>query len=299
MSFDSHVEHKGLSGIAAIHIGLPKTGTSHLQSAIFGDLESIQLVRGWDTLRSLLNATSHCRVVLSDESIVGRPWGLGSIDRFRSGAEAVRRCFGDVPIVLSVREPRSLALSIYRQYIHEGGTGKIQDFLAIEPRPNAAQRDWLDPDSLCVMPKLEFLVENFSRTFVVDQAILRSDPERVCGEMVAWMGARMSSQRSSSPWSNEGVKTVRSAAALRTANRVGKMTHTQRWLHHPVAHRLGLSPRMLAQRWGQGLGGATLEVPEDYRALTIKLYETDWREACDFVDHCAQLSGRLLRQPAS
>lgn len=123
-----------------VHIGLPKTMTTTLQSAVFPVLDSDgalryhgsgsplnlalkRMLQGADDEDMIRRLVEECLTdaergmqLVSLESLVG-------VDpaKWEAAADRNLRCFGaDAKILITLREPKSLLRSLYQQRIHEG-----------------------------------------------------------------------------------------------------------------------------------------------------------------------------------
>ena len=108
-----------------LHIGLHKTATSYIQSHIFGKHPSITLIRGWFSHRQLMAADFSKNLVISDESISGRLFNGTYLEDFNTNMEKIKELYKEPRIIFGIRRHDSFLLSVYKQYLHEGGSGNI------------------------------------------------------------------------------------------------------------------------------------------------------------------------------
>jgi hypothetical protein len=120
------------------HIGLHKTGSTTLQRDFFANLPEVKLVRGFDSIRSLILPPPGCEasvLVLSDESISATPaWGsrCGGIDQFSSSLDTFHALFRPAGYIVAFRQHASWIRSMYCQYLHEGGVESFASFYRLE-----------------------------------------------------------------------------------------------------------------------------------------------------------------------
>jgi len=89
-----------------IHVGLHKTGTSWLQFEVFPRI---------------------AKTIISNELFSGRPFRMTIDDIIDTNerehyAQILKNTYGDVKILLGLREPETLIPSLYSQYLKGGGT---------------------------------------------------------------------------------------------------------------------------------------------------------------------------------
>ncbi|NOX09282.1 MAG: sulfotransferase [Gammaproteobacteria bacterium] len=167
-----------------IHIGYPKTATTWLQRCVFPELDGVSYLHfqderyGWlnelvqehdfsfnvDNLRDKFNNSvqglgKDNKYVISWESLAG--------DVFTAGANAeslsrrLKDVFPEASIIITIRNQLDMVESIYRQYIHEGGSLSINDFLDLaSPSPVRLAREHFFYDRI---------VDNYQTLFGVDR----------------------------------------------------------------------------------------------------------------------------------
>lgn len=136
-----------------IHIGYPKTATTWLQRHVFSQhpeitywtsLENMKWIRQLprlhdfdfhpDTYREeILSsiADNNKIIVVSLESLVGDPFAGGYNSRIN--ADRLHSLFPHAKIVITIRNQLTIIESLYKQYIHEGGSCSLDRFLRLEP----------------------------------------------------------------------------------------------------------------------------------------------------------------------
>jgi hypothetical protein len=139
-----------------IHIGYAKTGTTWLQSGLFGSNSfgfhpvggaaktfGARFVYGEpggprtpldfepDALRQayemLMTGQSGCPVI-SNEALLSHPFSAGI--QVRDICFKLKEVFPDARIVITLREQRSMIVSLYEHYLRKGGASSLQDFMA-------------------------------------------------------------------------------------------------------------------------------------------------------------------------
>ena len=140
-----------------IHVGYHKTGTTFLQTGLFGSAEA-GFASPWlqpDIRRDIVLCSDFewdapdCRKrfetelrnieqlgltpVMSDERLSGSPHA-GGFDSART-AHRLAEVFPDAKILIGIREQTDAIYSTYQQYVRNGGSAKIEKYL--QPRHHA------------------------------------------------------------------------------------------------------------------------------------------------------------------
>ena len=123
-----------------IHIGLHKTGTTYLQYNFFPRLEKVLYAHGnsfFVPWRDQVE-TDNCHMLLSYEGFSGTAWNMNGIKgiendhtwikSFETNVINLKRFFPTAVILVFFRKQGDLLLSMYKQYLHEGGTLPLKEF---------------------------------------------------------------------------------------------------------------------------------------------------------------------------
>ena len=122
-----------------IHIGLHKTATTYLQRSFFPELIDIEIYhapRFFDQIGKIqLNEKD---LLISNEGISGVAWnelwknGIQNeyhwIDSFKNAIGNLKILFPDAIILVLYRKHGELLISMYKQYIQEGGVLQLNRF---------------------------------------------------------------------------------------------------------------------------------------------------------------------------
>lgn len=121
-----------------IHIGLHKTGTTFLQNHYFPNLSEISYCSGNFVLDDFGYDKKHNIFLISNESLSGRPWNLQwirgiendfrYINSFEIAINNIKEVFPHAIIVIVFRKHGDFLLSLYKQYIQEGGILNFKNF---------------------------------------------------------------------------------------------------------------------------------------------------------------------------
>ncbi len=228
-----------------VHIGYPKTGTTWLQESGFHLLNDVAVLTD-HTVTRLLNdlvtsedtpAPALVRdyvqhyegrgqsALLSYEDLSGQVWD-GGLDANRT-AKRLKQAFPDptITVLIVVRAQPSMLLSLYAQYVNEGGWGSLPEFL----EGKAEGLNW-NPDYLAYDRLVDIYEDLFpERVVVLPYELLRSDPARFLTTVAGTMGTTL--------------KTVQFERSTMNPSLVGwRLTFLRRWNRLFRASRFNAHP---------------------------------------------------------
>lgn len=121
-----------------IHVGLQKTGSSFLQQSVFPCLGGCDYFRGTDTFKKYVwNATAG-KLLLSHEAFQGAPVKIvsqgpkGWLNSRHHRLHILSNLWPEANIIVVVRQHGEWLSSMYRQYLHLGGTADFDNFFNTE-----------------------------------------------------------------------------------------------------------------------------------------------------------------------
>ncbi|KAB1063528.1 sulfotransferase domain-containing protein [Salibacter halophilus] len=173
-----------MSNQVYIHIGLMKTGTTYLQQTIFPSLNLIYL-RDFRDFKQDFNDKS---VLYSNEGLGGSVYHprdkRGMYYSFKQALSNIQKLIPNAKIIVCFREPSSFLLSSYKQYLHEGGTLKFEDFF------NLKGTALVNPDDLIFSNYVKHLKKSFSieELFIYDYDSFKNDREYVLKDLFSFLG---------------------------------------------------------------------------------------------------------------
>ena len=145
-----------------IHVGLHKTGTSWLQYEVFPRIN---------------------KNIISNELFSGRPFRLTIDDIIDTNereyyAKLLREKYGDVKILLGLRNPDTLIPSLYSQYLKGGGTMgyRLWRNIGFNPKYISYQR------------YVDFLRTIFSDVKIYHYEEIKDNKELFINELCEWLG---------------------------------------------------------------------------------------------------------------
>ena len=151
-----------------IHIGLPKTGSSYLQKNVFPFLKDVNYFRSFG-FSMLGDISSSNTFLFSHEGLSGHPWNQPWRDgvpnshnwmtSFKVTTDNLKQLYPEAHIIVVFRKHGDLLVSLYKQYLHEGGILKFKDFY----HPNGVIND----EDLNFQLRIEKLREDFENVDVL------------------------------------------------------------------------------------------------------------------------------------
>ena len=103
-----------------LHLGLPKTGTTWMQSEIFGKLKNINYIHKFE-LGSII-PDNNKKTIISMESLSGIPFPSYPAETRYVLADRLKVCFPEAKIVIGFRDKEKWKKSVYKQYVIGGRT---------------------------------------------------------------------------------------------------------------------------------------------------------------------------------
>lgn len=266
-----------------LHVGLHKTGTTFLQKAVFPAWEGITYLRSprpFELARELADKP----VLLSDERMSGslfRWIERGTTMRAERSRywQNLSTWFPGAKIIIGIRRHSSMVLSLYKQYLHQGGTLPLGKFYDL-----CGSGGILDKEDLMYVSMFTELAHLFgSQPFVYTQEGLRDDPESVFQSLAECMGGSAPKlvKGGHTRDRNRGV-TETPAKFLLLLNRF-----SQSWinpsgrmpLNNYLLTRLRLTPRDVCQNLLTPLFKKPMTLGGDLANRINEYYSKDWEKA--------------------
>lgn len=264
-----------------LHIGLHKTGTTALQKHFFPHLRDTLLVRGWTSYSQLLATPFPTKVILSDEGIAGHPWSGGYLRQFEDNVDKLRRLHGAAAIIFGVRRQDAFFLSVYKQYLHEGGHREPEYLLNLQDTGLLRHHD------LFWAPRIEQLRKTFSHVFVYRQETLAEQPDRVLRKLCEFIGAETDMDLMQLGRANESVCSTTQVQLLRRLNALSKLSKKvglHRGFYSRPLVRLRITPRDFAQHHLAGMGKVAFTLDPDLQGFLREYYTADWDRVARLAD---------------
>ncbi len=143
-----------------IHGGLNKTGTTFLQTQFFPQISSTASLFIGDTFRAFrkFNLSEYRNLLISDEGLLGIPILETKKQKVQGRFQFLENLSSlnlNPSIILSIREPGAWVVSLYRQYIHMGGSLRPEKFWS--PQGDG----FLPRESVKMSPLVQKIIRDF------------------------------------------------------------------------------------------------------------------------------------------
>jgi len=196
-----------------IHIGYPKTGTTFLQNEIYPNLSEIcyiqrplirepiaRLLRqdefSFDYKKTRLELEAHLRRgknIISKEGLVGN-FFIHKAVTSKLIADRLSILFPDAKIIITIRNQYGMIESLYKQYVHTGGTKSLREFINFNGNKfEYSYTDWnltVSPEMFNYLGLVEYYEKLFGREniLVIPFELLKKDPMQFVKRLFGWIG---------------------------------------------------------------------------------------------------------------
>ena len=257
------------------HAGLHKTGSSLLQASVFPRLEGVQYLDGGAPLFRIVRTLERSRpAIISHESFSGDLLAPDYAGQRRESLAGLAALFPEARLLLFLREPAAWLASVYREYLHQGGSERFEHFAQRFAASGALEFAALARE-VGALP--------FGRKLLIDFDDLASDftgtVDRICG----FAGVSPQGERLAPPLqANRGVRNM-GARVLRRANPWLKSRFNRRGLPLTgvIASNFVGTPRRWIQRGPLAFLNRVGEdvVPRQALARIRDTWAANWAEA--------------------
>lgn len=165
------------------HVGLHKTGTTHLQNNVFTRMARGTYIKRQSRFPEVIRELAmSCRPVLvSDEGLSGH-LSSPNYEIQRSGIlTSLAQTWPGSKLILVVREPSTMVVSLYHDYLCQGGTQGLDV--------------WLERTRILDSMRFDKLIEEvdrlpFSKKLFLDYDLMRTRPDQVIAAIEKLVGCR-------------------------------------------------------------------------------------------------------------
>jgi hypothetical protein len=144
-------------------MGAPKTGTSLLQQHVFSKWPNMEYINTlWFPQLVLTNQSK--KYLISNETLFGKAYSRDpskEVDWYgerKLVIQGLSRLFPDAQILVSFRKHVDFILSVYKQFLHEGGAAKLSRWFDIDNNTGMVKKQ-----ELLYMRTIELLEESFGK----------------------------------------------------------------------------------------------------------------------------------------
>ncbi len=240
-----------------------KTGTSFLQKQIFPNLKDVLYSRRFN-LRDYYK-TEGSSILISDEILSGNPFDENTMNDFEMKMDVLKSLFPNAAILVSFREPVGYILSLYKQFLHQGGTISFNEFF------NADNTGVLKIEDLNYLKRLNIIENNFSNVIAYDFETFRSNPDSIYNEVCRILKTEMPDLQNSKSTNNVSIRSKWQVNTLKTLNRFFGFTYKTSFYR-----RLGLTPRNLIQNKLAFIKGEKWDLAKSEKNDIKSIFIEDW-----------------------
>ena len=260
------------------HIGMPKTGTTFLQQEVFPHIAGIRFVPPNRRLWEVAQEDDGRDILVSDEALSGAPWRTvhgarrtWAENRTASIAGLAELC-PHANVLVCFRRHSEMILSLYKQYLHEGGTERFDGFFQLDGGA------LLDAQDLTYRPVIEQIQRLFvGRKLVFDYQSVQSI-DAFAPDLARFLRVERVPIPTQVKRHNVGIG-ARQGALLRAINHASSTDLNPGGrlpLRNRVFRRLGLDPRSVLQKRMNFLGHEPIHLESALVQRLDDYFADDW-----------------------
>ncbi len=253
-----------------LHVGLHKTGTTYLQTAVFPYLGGVHYLRNL-TVENFLRQDPDADCLVSREGFSGP--ALGNQAEKLAFLRRLSGMFPDAQVLISFRRHASYVNALYSQYLRYGGTLPLQEFFSLDT--NAS---FLATADIEFTPYIEAAHENWGRPpFVFLLSEIKEQPERLRSDLGRLLGHEPPAFSPAKRASKNASLGARQAETLRRLNSLfrTRLHRDSQTRPYRVLRRVGLDPPHLCQRWSAIAAGRPI-MDSGLAERINQYYADDW-----------------------
>ena len=254
-----------------IHIGLHKTGTTFLQKVVFPTLQDVHLVKPWARVRKVLLVPTDHTLLISNEALGGIPWNGTWYKEFEENVEMIKNRFPEASILIGFRRHESLLLSLYKQYLQEGGATSIQKFI---------NDKIIDIENFHFGKRISYIEKRFDNIFIYTQEEMINRFESFFSSLCHFFETEPTvDEPLGRETCNVGLRGEMQSDVLIALNRIDRLLArlpVVPTLNNSIFRRFNITPRHICQHWLSGISSSPLRLPEGLRDKVRTRFEEDW-----------------------
>lgn len=263
-----------------LHIGLHKTGTTYLQKSYFPFLKGLNYFSGYPFFTLFGQQELVNKTLISKEALSGLPWnekwkkGIPNEDHwfssFKLSVNNLKTVFPDARIIIVFRKHGDLLLSLYKQYIQEGGILPFSKFYGDE--------GVIRKEDLLFQERIQVLKNNFNHVDVLSYEKFKAEGDSYFDNYFSTLGIVRTKSDVGNQKRNHSVS-GKKVELLRGLNKV-YFYRTPFYLRRFISF-LRLTPRRIVQeRLGFWKSEDSLEMKSNADQINLE-FKQDW-ESIEF-----------------
>lgn len=254
-----------------------KTGTTYLQTQVFPHWPGVYFVQ-YPLLRDIVKYPAEKKILISDEGLSGsyrdsflsetRSWG----EERKICLHNLARLFPEARILICFRKHFDMILSLYKQYLQEGGVYEFNDFFNLE-HDCVIKRNDINYTEILNCIEREFKNSVFFYTYdEMDQL------NNLIRDMSNFMGTAKFTITQTEVRINPGVKGLQ-GRLLRAINKLAKTELNPKGIF-PFYNRyfriLRIDPRSVFQNHLSFISNKEIQIKDRLKQQIDTFYEKDW-----------------------
>lgn len=267
-----------------IHIGLHKTGTTHLQNNIFPYIPDVSIIRGFDLHRKLIYVPANNDILITDEGLSGKLWEGTYYQDFFNYAVKIKELYLNPKIILGVRDQKKIIISLYKQYLHEGGSLSFNHFFNKHDTGIFKLKDFL------FLPRIQYIKDNFDDVFLYSQESLKERENDFTNALLKFMEIKSNilSQKKPKKFSNVGVSSQLQVNTLMKLNRFNKRLKNSLLpidLYSSFYRKKNITPRDICQNHLKDLKSDEFKIKSETYKFITDYYKEDWHNCIKLISY--------------
>lgn len=272
------------------HIGAPKTASTFLQKEIFRWWPNMEYRNDlWFSYLVLMKNTK--KYLISNETLMGRPWnrdfraGFSWQDERETIIQALSRLFPRAQILICFRKHVDFVLSLYKQYLHEGGTTHLERFFDLEWDLGIIKQK--DIQYMSFINLLEKCFEKKPFVFILEDLV--SDLPGLIDKFEKLFREKKSDRNITVKAENVGVGHWQ-GKILRFLNVIDKKPETSLnpsgliRLTNRYSTRYRFDPRSICQERLKRISRKPIDFRKEVKNRINEIYDEDWRALREYMN---------------
>ncbi|ADE15278.1 hypothetical protein Nhal_2181 [Nitrosococcus halophilus Nc 4] len=254
------------------HVGMHKTGTTFMQKNVFPKFHGIKYLPPWSPFDRFLRLHDKENYLYSNERLAGILWATQS--QVDSSLKQLSDLFPSSRILISFRRHDGFIVSSYKQFLHEGGTLKFEEYFDINN-----DRGFMKKDQFLYKNRIDSITKHFGDipfTFLQDE--IKKDLQCLLKDIEKFIGAAAPKlEEINMQFMNTGVSYYQ-AKVLRWLNQFAHshLNPDGRFkIKNAFTSAFRLEPRQFSQHWLGFLPDKDFLTSEQ-RQKIIEYYKEDW-----------------------